>query len=114
MPIPDHGSFLLHWFDRATHAWVTTYSLVAIPPLRPKTGKAKEHQRNRDIFVWIMFSASLGATALCYLNRPGVGSNYLLRIVATFALYRGVDMFITFFRGKRRCQATAFSGSGLT
>jgi hypothetical protein len=36
MPNPAHGSFLLVIFDQVTHAWVTHYSLVAIPPLRPR------------------------------------------------------------------------------
>lgn len=92
-----HG-FLLKLVDRITGSWVTHVSLVAIPPLRPKGAAwAAQHQRNRDIFISAMLMMSIGSVALFHFLDPASFPK-LLRIFATFALYRALDLWITIIR----------------
>ncbi len=91
-------SFLLDLVNRATNSWVRRWSLVALPPLRMKArGNPRQTQRNRDIFILTMFSASAAMVVLFHFASED-GAAFWERAIAAIALYRCVDIFITLIR----------------
>jgi hypothetical protein len=92
-------SFLLKLLDSGTSAWVTKYSLVSIPPLRPHLpDAARAQQRNRDLFVLAMVGASVVAIAICYTADVKIESPWYVHALCAFALYRAGDVFVTLVR----------------
>jgi hypothetical protein len=89
----------LDFLDASTGAWVRRYSLVSIPPLRPRPSiPASVQQRNRDIFVVGMLALSIGALVWCYLHDLPTSSPRVLQAIAAAGLYRALDIFITLVR----------------
>ena len=90
--------FLLRSVDAITNRWVTRFSLIAIPPLRPRgDAYASKQQFHRDIFVTTMLLLSIASAALFHFLDPA-GVPVLLRVFAAFALYRALDLWITIIR----------------
>jgi hypothetical protein len=90
---------LLDVLNACTAAWVQRYSLISIPPLRPRPSvSVADHQRNRDLFIVAMLGLSLAALASCYPHDLTVAAPPWLRATAAFAFYRCADIFITLVR----------------
>src|SRR4051794_15272878 len=88
--------FLLKGAERLSGAWVNSWSVAAIPPLRRKKERAAAPQQlARDVFVLSWFLLSIAGSGLCTLSGLPLGG---LRLIAAVGMYRGFDLFITLFR----------------
>jgi hypothetical protein len=89
--------FLLNATERLTGAWVNSWSIAAIPPLRRQKPESIDSQQlARDIFVCTWLALSIVASVA--VSRSWPGPPWLLRGAAAVGSYRALDLFITLLR----------------
>ena len=89
----DRG-FLLAAVDGFTGGWVNRWSIAAVPVLRRTTAVPASQQFARDVFVTTWLGLALCGAMLAVRTTPP----WLGRAIAAVALYRAVDLLISFGR----------------